>query len=255
MARMAEMVKINYNFIHVFYTFYQKSNKMKQILTIVMLLVVNFTFAQDMLTLKSGKDLKTKITEIDKDAGKVKYKSFDNLDGPTYTEKINEVLMIRYQNGTIETFGDVKAPNETVVANPNVPIPNPNNTTTTVTKPTQEVIVVMPTTTRNDVQNVCSQAEQDARFSYTGQNSGKGWTAAITILLTPLIGLIPAAACSAQAPDDSNLNMRNNDMRNSSEYYNCYKEEAHNIKKKKVWAAYGVGCAIWLIFYAASSAG
>jgi hypothetical protein len=225
---------------------------MKQFLTMALLLVAHFTFAQDMLTLKSGKDLKTKITEIDKDLGKIKYKNFDNVEGPTYTEKISDVLMIRYQNGTIETFGDGKPLSESGIPNPNVPNPN---TTTSISKPAQEVVVVMPTPSKNTGQNVCTQAAQDARFSYTGQNSGKGWTAAVTILLSPLIGLIPAAACSAQAPNDSNLNIQNSEMRNNSEYYNCYKEEAHKIKKKKVWTSYGVGSGIWLILYAASTAG
>ena len=43
----------------------------------------NSILAQDMIKLKSGEDLQTKVIEIG--TTEIKYKKFDNLDGPTYT--------------------------------------------------------------------------------------------------------------------------------------------------------------------------
>lgn len=58
--------------------------------------------AQDMLILKSGEDINSKIVEVGNQ--EIKYKKFENLDGPTYTISKTDVFMIKYQNGTKETF-------------------------------------------------------------------------------------------------------------------------------------------------------
>lgn len=58
--------------------------------------------AQDMLILKSGEDINSKIVEVNNQ--EIKYKKFENIDGPTYTILKADVFMIKYQNGTKETF-------------------------------------------------------------------------------------------------------------------------------------------------------
>ena len=66
--------------------------------------------AQDVITLKNGTDINAlvqKISEIE-----IEYKKFDNLNGPNYTLKKSEILMIRYENGTKDIFSEESKPIE-----------------------------------------------------------------------------------------------------------------------------------------------
>ncbi|MHA6248576.1 hypothetical protein ACXYMU_11605 [Pontibacter sp. CAU 1760] len=58
--------------------------------------------AQDVLTKRNGDEVLVKVQEISPDA--VKYKRFDNLDGPLISMAKHDVFMIRYENGTKEVF-------------------------------------------------------------------------------------------------------------------------------------------------------
>ena len=59
--------------------------------------------AQDLLVKTDQSELKTKVTEIS-DAS-IKYKRWDNPDGPVYSIAKTEVFMIIYANGKRESFG------------------------------------------------------------------------------------------------------------------------------------------------------
>ena len=54
--------------------------------------------AQDIIVLKNGDEIKSKVTEVEAD--QVKYKKWDNQDGPSYTANKSDIFMIKYQNGT-----------------------------------------------------------------------------------------------------------------------------------------------------------
>lgn len=72
---------------------------MKRIsLLVFLLLLVLPSYAQDTITKKDGTDVKAKILEVSKK--EVKYKSWDNQDGPTFILAASEILMIRFENGT-----------------------------------------------------------------------------------------------------------------------------------------------------------
>ena len=59
-------------------------------------------YAQDIITLKNGEELQTLVQEVgDVD---VKYKKFDNPNGPNYSLKKSEIFMIRYANGSRDVF-------------------------------------------------------------------------------------------------------------------------------------------------------
>lgn len=64
--------------------------------------------AQDFITKKTGEDIKAKVTEVGRT--EVKYKKYDNLDGPVYTIPVSEILVIRYENGTNDVFNVSSAP-------------------------------------------------------------------------------------------------------------------------------------------------
>ncbi|MDR1437235.1 MAG: porin family protein [Candidatus Symbiothrix sp.] len=84
---------------------------MKKVLFIFFLLtlIVSFAKAQDIITLKSGDDVRAKVTEIG--TSEVKYKQFSNLSGPTYTIRKSEIFRIKYENGEVEIFD--REPEET----------------------------------------------------------------------------------------------------------------------------------------------
>jgi len=75
---------------------------------IFILTIVVFSFscsvikAQDLISKKDGSIIKVKISEINEES--VKYKKFDNLDGPMYTIDKTSINSINYANGEIEKF-------------------------------------------------------------------------------------------------------------------------------------------------------
>lgn len=61
--------------------------------------------AQDIIVLKDGSTILSKVTEITKD--NVSFKKFNNLDGPTYTYNLSDIIAINYENGQKEKFDAV----------------------------------------------------------------------------------------------------------------------------------------------------
>ena len=78
-----------------------------KIIRIVTLMILFFAFtasagAQDVLILKSGKELKVNIVEEGTDI--IKYREFDNPSGPLYTVSRSNVASIRYEKGSKATL-------------------------------------------------------------------------------------------------------------------------------------------------------
>ena len=84
--------------------------KKLSILLIATIFSVASAFAQDIITLKNGEDIKALVQEIGEID--VKYKKFDNSNGPNYTLKKSEILIIRYANGTKDIFSEEEKPVE-----------------------------------------------------------------------------------------------------------------------------------------------
>lgn len=75
----------------------------KQILFIILsvMLFGSYTlYAQDLIVKRNGDEIKAKVLEIS--VTEIKYKNFDNINGPLYTILKRDVLFIRYENGTKE---------------------------------------------------------------------------------------------------------------------------------------------------------
>ena len=75
---------------------------LKLIQFVVLMLISNWAFTQDLIVLRDGKEIKTKVIEIYQ--LEIKYKKFINLEGPTYTVMKSDVLMIKYENGEKDIF-------------------------------------------------------------------------------------------------------------------------------------------------------
>ncbi len=88
------------------------------------LFAVSFVNAQDVLVTMDSKSIKVKVLEINDQ--EVKYKDFENPDGPVYVMKKSEINIIVYQNGKVETFNTTVNENQNYNENSNNPAPTTN---------------------------------------------------------------------------------------------------------------------------------
>jgi len=93
-------------------------------------------FAQDIIIMKDARRINAKVLEVNVD--NVRYKNFDNQDGPTYTLLKNDIATIIYPNGQVETFASespkptepvqaIQTPRQTTPANNRIPIVSSGN--------------------------------------------------------------------------------------------------------------------------------
>ena len=62
-------------------------------MAVMMLLLVSLSGrAQDIITMKKGVDVKAKVLEVL--PNEIKYKQFENQDGPTFTVRKADILMV-----------------------------------------------------------------------------------------------------------------------------------------------------------------
>jgi hypothetical protein len=128
------------------------------------LLSLTSSFAQDFIVLRNGTDIKSKVTELT--PTEVKYKAFDNLNGPTITIEKATVFMLRYENGKTEVIN---------VLTTDKPTEKPTEKITektaekTVQKPTEKPTSVAPTPpsvkTPKNTQNAYAK---DSTAGFTG---------------------------------------------------------------------------------------
>ena len=181
----------------------------------MLIIVVLNGKAQDIIVKTNAEEIKSKVLEVTQT--EIKYKKFENLTGPTYSISKSETFMIKYENGIKDVFTIVKE---------------------------KEAIQTTNTNASEDMNN---QGKMDAQKYYKGKNCGAGGTLATALVISPLFGLIPALACSSTEPNDHNLNYPSSIAMKNTEYRNAYKNEAHDIKKKKIWKNFGIGSGIWLL--------
>lgn len=67
--------------------------------------MVSFSYAQDVIVLHDGNTIVSKVLEITK--SDIKYKKYDNIDGPSYSLNRSAVQKINYENGSVEEIADI----------------------------------------------------------------------------------------------------------------------------------------------------
>jgi hypothetical protein len=78
---------------------------MKKILLVLTLSAITcIAFSQDNIVFKNGDEINAKISEVGE--SNIKYRKFNNLDGPIYTKSKDEIFYIKYSNGEKEMFTD-----------------------------------------------------------------------------------------------------------------------------------------------------
>ena len=184
----------------------------KHVIFIFAIFAINLAFSQDVIIKKSGEEIKSKIIELTNND--VKYKKFDNQNGPIFTILKSEVFIIKYENGTKDVFNEEK------------PILESN--TSNKTSGTEDFFM---------------KGKMDAQKNYDGYK-GAGTGTFITGFISPIIGLIPAIACSSTPPKDVNLNYPSSELMKNTDYYNGYTQKAKKIKQNKVWTNWGIAFGI-----------
>ena len=64
-------------------------------------------YAQDIITMRNGNEIRAKVTELT--PSEIRYKRFENIEGPTVVVRRAEVFAITYENGTREVINAVTA--------------------------------------------------------------------------------------------------------------------------------------------------
>lgn len=170
-----------------------------------------FCFSQDVITKSDGEEVKAKVLEVTQ--AEIKYKKFDNPNGPTFTILKKEVFMIRYENGSKDVFNSEK---ESKTSNEDVNV------------------------------EMFEKGKRDAQLQYKGKNSGAIWTGAAAAFTLPILGLIPALITSNAEPQVENLGVRDQKLFKNPDYKAGYVEAAHKKKKRRVWSGFGIGSAVFV---------
>ena len=74
----------------------------KTLLMLLSLMAATMAFAQDVIIETSGTRTEARILTVN-DA-EIAYKRFSNLNGPTYTKRIEKIARIEYENGDVDDF-------------------------------------------------------------------------------------------------------------------------------------------------------
>jgi hypothetical protein len=188
---------------------------MKKAVVLLFFFIASLSFvkAQDIITLKSGDELKARIVRLDpKD---VVFITQNNSD--TLTLLRDEIKMLHYQNGITIYLTENESPTP----------------------------LVTDSAPGND--SLFSQGARDAGIYYTGYKPAATGTL-ITSFFIPW-GLVPAIACSATPPATHNLGYRDPKLMENPSYYAGYTDQAFKIKKKKVWTNFGIGTGAMIAFY------
>lgn len=176
----------------------------------LLLICYNSSVAQDMIKLKSGDELNVKILRINpKDITCIPHGITD-----TITMWREDIVSVRYQNGTIVNLMDEKA---------------------------------MFDNSDPAYDSMYSAGVSDAKKYYTGYKGAANGTLASALVFP--YNIIPAIACSATTPKSQNLGFRDKKLMENPAYNNGYTKQAHKIKKKKVWTSYAIGSGVMVIFY------
>ena len=182
---------------------------MKNILALIFIILTGSpaAVAQDIITLKTGEEMKARIIRLDR-----KDVTFIPSNGVDTAYLLREdVTKLQYRSGIIIMLAEKEMP---------------------------ELFIE----TGND--SLYILGINDASLYYKGYKGAATGTLAASIFFP--WGLIPAIACSSKVPSKDNLGYPNEQLVKNSIYYEGYEKQAHKIKKKKVWGGFAIGSGIYI---------
>lgn len=170
--------------------------------TVGILFFFSHSFSQDFITKRSGEIIKAKVTQ--KLPKEVKFKLYDELQGPIFSILHSDISIIVFEDGSSKVYN-------------------------------------------------MDYASENANFSHRGQvdamNYYRGYKAAGTGtlligLFSPLVGLVPAIACSSSSPKMSTLSYPDSELIKDPYYYDGYNKRAKKIKQGRVWRNWGIAFGV-----------
>jgi hypothetical protein len=203
---------------------------------------------QDVIVKRNGDKVVGTVRQI---SDKEVFYGEDNMPANVFrTLPLADVAAIIYVDGKVQTFS---APVQTQPATqPQETYPSPSQGYYGQPVP-QPGLAVAPTPFSSP-QEQYAKGLSDANLFFTSYNGAATGTLLTTIIVHPLIGLIPAIACASTPPKDHKLGIPPSTVPPSQSYILGYREAAHKKKKRKVWANFGIGCAVYLPLYLLLSA-
>jgi hypothetical protein len=208
-------------------------------------LCIQSLHAQDLILKKNGDELRGKVVEIT--PTEIKYRKTVTQSGSSSTAEVltllkSDVFMIKYENGTKYVLAETNNTNSNTTTN-NSPVTNDNYASP---GPSSFKPVVGG--------NYYNKGMQDANVYYRRYKGAGTGTLLVSMLISPIYGLIPAIACGSTMPREHNLGYPDSQMYQNRDYQEGYKTEAKRIKKKKVWKNFWIGTGVYvgIILLAAS---
>lgn len=77
----------------------------KSLLVLLCTLSFSAVSAQDIIMKKNADEIRAKVTEVG--STEIKYRKWENPNGPIYTIPVEDVFVIKYENGTTDKFADL----------------------------------------------------------------------------------------------------------------------------------------------------
>lgn len=112
--------------------------------------------------------------------------------------------------------------------------------------PQKEVVIIrqdLPDTFHLTSQQLYDSGYAEAK-RYFPTGGVFGGTFATTLFFSPVIGLIPAIACSSSSPKEANFSSTNPAMFKNPDYKMGYTASAKRLKVRNAWAAWGVATVL-----------
>ena len=95
---------------------------MKKVILALIIALAQHVFGQDSIYKKNGEIIASKIEEVN--TSLIKFKKFNNLSGPLYSELKSEIFRIKFANGSIDTLNvTVEVKQEPIIQNKAIPDP------------------------------------------------------------------------------------------------------------------------------------
>ena len=130
---------------------------MKKLFIFTLFLSSISVYAQDVITLRSGEQIKAKVTEIS--SSELRYKRFEHLDGPTRVVSLADVFAINYEDGTREVFNAEKSRATTQISKQSSPkAPKAPKASKTKKTEQQELPKALPAETSNRNKEIVIQS-------------------------------------------------------------------------------------------------
>jgi hypothetical protein len=210
----------------------------------------------DVIIFMDGKIQKGKIAKVDENA--ISYTK-EGVSDVTYSAELKYIKSFMFRNAKKEKdiIGHlVITETKTVVETPKTVVIEP-----TPTYEKREDVKVASQSTNyttirtNTYSDMYMQGKNDAKIYYTGYKGAGTGTFLAAFLGGPIIGLIPAIACSSTPPKPANLSFPNVELMRNTDYVSGYTAQAKIKKAGKTWGNFGIatGILVALVLGAASS--